>query len=93
MAVEGIYSESINCLLKTFDHKTQSCRRQSGGTPCRSGVQVFGVMLDVVAYEGVDEEVAVIVALQEEEPLASAAGNQQALGSTYEGFITEKNPL
>lgn len=50
-------------------------------------------MLDVVAYEGVDEEVAVIVALQEEEPLAPAAGNQQALGSTYEGFITEKNPL
>lgn len=31
-----------------------------------SGVQELGVMLDVIIHEGVDEEVAVVVALQEE---------------------------
>lgn len=31
-----------------------------------SGVQVLGVVLDVVVYEGVDKEVAVVIALQEE---------------------------
>lgn len=32
----------------------------------RSGVEVLGVVLDVIVHEGVDEEVAVVVALQEE---------------------------
>lgn len=30
-----------------------------------SGIEVLGVVLDVVVHEGVDEEVAVVVALQE----------------------------
>lgn len=33
-----------------------------------SGVEVFGVVLDVVADEGADEEVAVVVALQGTDP-------------------------
>lgn len=31
-----------------------------------SGVQVLGVVLDVVVHERVDEEIAVVVALQED---------------------------
>lgn len=31
-----------------------------------SGVEELGVVLDVIAHEGVDEEVAVVVALREE---------------------------
>lgn len=44
-----------------------------------SGVQILGVVLDVVVHEGVDEEVAVVVALQEEnmasKPRGAAAGD------------------
>lgn len=32
----------------------------------RSDVEVLGVVLDVIVHEGVDEEVAVVVALQDE---------------------------
>lgn len=35
-----------------------------GGWGGGSGVEVLGVMLDVVVHEGVDEEVAVVVTLQ-----------------------------
>lgn len=47
-----------------------SCTRsQVGGASLAcdlSGVKVLGVVLDVLVHEGVDKEVAVVIALQEE---------------------------
>lgn len=36
-----------------------------------SGVEELGMMFDVIAHEGVDEKVAVVVALHQETQLAS----------------------
>lgn len=50
--------------------KSEESRKQRRGWPCCpaavSGVEVLGVVLDVIVHEGVDEEVAVVVALQDE---------------------------
>lgn len=54
----------------------------------RSGGEVLGVVLDVIVHEGEDEEVAVVVALQEE---TQQMNTTTSLKKTFSPHLNQKS--